>query len=193
MQLNECPLCFLDEAVKKMYLNRLINNVLDDGYREEWQESGGLCPEHALLLLEHGSATGHAILYQDLIPNWQDIWLNNKINCPVCKRLVENKQDASKAFIWGIKNAPSFKKHYSNSTGLCKEHFNIVYNQADLEMQSFLITVQERAFQELNRKLTLLLRQHDYNFEGKKDPEAARAWRKAARYWSSGVEKKWRV
>jgi len=192
MKIQECPFCFLDLIIEETYFKRLLNNVLDEDYREEWNKGGGLCPEHALMLLNKGSATGHAILYQDLIENWKNIWLEGNFNCPACERIESNFISSKKAFIWGIKNAPSFKKRFQNSAGLCRKHFVRVYEGLDTDLADLLLQVQEKAFLDLNNQLELLLRQHDYNYQEKKDTKAARSWRKAARYWGGGTEKKWR-
>lgn len=193
MHFLECPFCFLDEALYKMYFSRLLNNVLDQDYRTEWLSGGGLCSKHSLMLLEKGSATGQAILYQDLVNNWKKTWLDNSFVCPVCQKIDHNFEDSKKAFIWGLNNRPEFYESFLSSDGLCRDHFVKLYPKLAFDVQELLISVQDKAFGRLNKQLELLLRQHTYNYQGKKDQPSLRSWKKAARYFVSGVEKKYRV
>lgn len=193
MNYSECLFCFADEGVYKMYFNRLINNVLDEDYREEWSKGGGLCSSHSEMLLKKGSATGHAILYEDLLNSWKTHWLDDQFDCPVCKKIKENFEDSKKVFMWGLRNSKEFFEQYKVSDGICRNHFVGLYKDLDEDLKEVVVETQENAFIRLKDNLELLLRQHDYNYQGEKDPISLRSWRKAARYYTGGLEKRYRV
>lgn len=193
MKVSECPFCFIDEAYYQLYFKRLLEGVLDENYHEEWTKGGGFCKDHSRMLLKKGSATGQAILYKYLLENWKDNWLNDEFDCPVCSKIQKDLIDSKKVFMWGLKNYPEFLKEFKASNGLCKGHFLSIYKDLDEDLKKIVEDVQEKAFERLKAKLELLLRQHDHNYAGPKDSESLRSWKKAARYYVGGVDKKFKV
>lgn len=193
MKAGECPFCFIDALFYKWYFKRLIEGVLDEDYKEEWTKGGGFCPEHTKMLLKQGSATGHAILYQYLLEDWKERWTQGDFDCPVCAKIAKDLADSKKVFAWGLKNDAECLEEYKKSSGICRGHFVSVYGELDEDLKKLVVEVQERAFERLKENLELLLRQHDYNYDGPKNAESLRSWKKAARYYIGGLDKQYKA
>lgn len=191
---EECPLCKLEESALFAFLDAfLYEAVTDPGARAELVKTRGYCNRHAHRLMNMRDKLGAAIVYQDQVKLYMDLFdriSQNELkpkkqslaacaNCPACRNQMETRRQYLNILSEGLFET-ELKKAYESSAGFCIPHLAALLETAkDRDMQIYLVQTERHHLAGLWDELEELIRKHDYRYRDESFGSESGSWRKA--------------
>lgn len=184
---NGCPLCSRNKTAANNYIDNLLyENVNDPEIRKRLRESLGFCSVHSQLLLQLSDSFGTAIIYSDLLSQFEKILEQNysrffqRKKCRVCELLeIETKENIE--LLVRYADDPEFKKKFEQSEGLCAAHLiELLTSCTNQRQREYFLSIHKKKVEVLKKDLNELIRKNNYRFHQEKITEAeSKSWIKA--------------
>ena len=209
-----CPLCrAIQESVQRYLDTWKYELFTDTGIRQELRQTKGFCHAHTWQLVRMGATLPIAQAYRDILtdsiedvqqgavdisttsnnglfnrlfdnrrePNGSE-WQENT-DCPACRQRTKVEERYIEAFRKALTDE-EFYTRFEASTGLCMQHFRLVYilklpNASSQELVR-LRQAQLTCLQRLDAQLGELIRKHDYRFKDEPRGAEMTSWKRAA-------------
>jgi hypothetical protein len=200
-----CPLCRLIYQSTYRFLDAWKYELFTDAdLREELRSTQGFCHTHTWQLVHMGAILPLAQAYRDIISDTIEHIQNGtehspqatgglfrrffetrsaQMECPACRRKIS----AEKNFIHTLREAlldEAFYDQFTNSHGLCLEHFRQACTLKLPEVTGDWLTPLRQAqlvcLRHLDEQLKELVRKHDYRFKDESHGSEMLSWRRAA-------------
>ena len=147
-----CPVCAIVADRSRRYIdNMLFEHVSDRGFRAQYREAGGFCPDHAKSLDSYRDGLAVAILGVDVLKDALPALKRRKANvrkgqCPACAE-TERVEREFLGFIAGATDE-DFVSFFTASVGLCLPHYRALLSSVK-KAPDWLISFQEAKFERL--------------------------------------------
>ena len=190
----ECPLCKLEDEAAHSYLDSLLYEaVTDPKIRAELVKSRGYCHRHAHRLTGMRDNLGAAIIYQDQIKIYMDLFavlsgndrkqrkhnIPTDTDCPVCRNQLETRRYYLNQLKEGLCE-PELQQAYESSSGLCIPHLAALLETVkDPGTIKYIYQIEERNLAGLWNELEEFIRKSDYRFREETFGSERDSWRKA--------------
>ncbi|MEZ0536982.1 DUF6062 family protein [Caldicellulosiruptoraceae bacterium PP1] len=195
---DKCIICMLkNKAMNKFFDDFLYESVNDyklrDRIRKDW-----ICSKHAKELESFSDVLAHAIIYSDLLKNFNDKQLTDyyyikkkkenkreeKGKCIFCEQEEKFKDTYSKAFAEYFHESSEFRKSFAESGFLCIKHFRqIIKNTNSSSSQKELISILKLKIEQIVKHLESIKEKNDYrNIHLNYTPDETKAWHMAVEF-----------
>jgi hypothetical protein len=186
-----CPVCSRNEEFASSYIENLLYESVNDAVvRKILRESFGFCKDHAQILLRLGDSLGTAIIYNDLLNNFDEILDKTDYNkfyqrktCPVCDLVKEHTANNIDTML-NYYDDLEFQNEFILSDGLCARHLiELLKKCFNKEQRTYFIEFHKKRIAELNKDLSELIRKNNYvNHAEKISTDEGKSWIKVLRY-----------
>lgn len=147
-----CPVCAIVADRSRRYIdNMLFEHVSDRGFRAQYRESGGFCPDHAKSLDSYRDGLAVAILGVDVLTDALPALKRRKSQvpkgkCPACAE-TERVEREFLGFIASTVD-DDFASFFTASGGLCLPHYRALLSSVK-KAPDWLVSFQEAKFERL--------------------------------------------
>jgi hypothetical protein len=191
---TECAFCKLEADAMYAYFDAILYEAVNDAkIRIELTKSHGYCHRHAHFLMDMRDSLGVAILYQDQVKLFMDVFAkkggneldrdnqryNIDIACPACRNQMETRQRYLNTLVeaW---YEPEMKAAYEASPGLCIPHLTFLLETVkDPAIKNQLFAIERRNLAELWNELQEFIRKHDYRYNDEPYGKESNSWIRA--------------
>jgi hypothetical protein len=191
---KECAFCKLEADAIYAYFDAILYEAVNDPkVRLELAKSHGYCHRHAHFLLNMRDSLGVAILYQDQVKIFLDLFTKKAGNelsrdtqrynidgtCPACCNQMETRQRYINTLI-EVWHEPEMKTAFEASSGLCIPHITIFLETVkDPAIQERLFILERTNLTGLWNELQEFIRKHDYRYTDEPYGKESDSWIRA--------------
>lgn len=191
MRRERCPICELIRSrTKKSMEGFLYESVNDRALRDLLCRAGGLCNDHAYMLLDMGDPLAHALIYHDLLeravryvretpPRKRKERYQGHPSCLFCRQAEASEHIYVESFMDAFRD-DEFKVRYTDGGLLCVPHLEMMKNDGKHGNAGEIIEVTTEKYEALLHQLSEIRRKNDYRFAGEPWTEQEKtAWQRA--------------
>jgi hypothetical protein len=200
---KECALCKLEADAIHAYFDAIMYEAVNDPkVRLELAKAHGYCHRHAHFLFELRDSLGVAILYQDQVKLFMDLFAKkgaDELNrnqqrynidgaCPACRNQVETRCRYVNTLIEGW-HEPEIKSAYEAAAGFCVPHLAILLETVkDTVISDQLFAIERNHLTGLWDELQEFIRKHDYRYSDEPYGPESNSWIRAIRKLTGAKE-----